>query len=100
MQDIPLFPVTVVGSLPRSKAVLKALGKRQKGLIGDKEFDSLVHEATLDALRLQEEAGVDIVTYGEQRRDNFYSFIAGHIEGHPVGHLSRDAGLCGRQGVF
>lgn len=81
MQDIPLFPVTVVGSLPRSKAVLKALGKRQKGLIGDKEFDSLVHEATLDALRLQEEAGVDIVTDGEQRRDNFYSFIAGHIEG-------------------
>lgn len=44
MQDIPLFPVTVVGSLPRSKAILKALGKRQKGLIGEKEFEFRVFE--------------------------------------------------------
>ncbi|MBW7897919.1 5-methyltetrahydropteroyltriglutamate--homocysteine methyltransferase [Candidatus Brocadiaceae bacterium B188] len=81
MLNIPLFPVTMVGSLPRSKAVIKALGRRQKGLIGDKEFDSIVCDATLEALRLQEEAGVDIVTDGEQRRDNFYSFVAGHIDG-------------------
>ena len=81
MLNIPLFPVTMVGSLPRSKAVIKALGRRQKGLIGDKEFDSIVCDATLGALRLQEEAGVDIVTDGEQRRDNFYSFVAGHIDG-------------------
>jgi 5-methyltetrahydropteroyltriglutamate--homocysteine methyltransferase len=32
--------------------------------------------AICDFVRLQEEAGVDIVTDGELRRDNFYSFVA------------------------
>lgn len=79
--DIPLFPVTVVGSLPRPKTLLKALGRRQKGAINNAEFELIAQDATREALRLQDEAGVDVVTDGEQRRDNFYSFIAGHIEG-------------------
>ena len=32
-------------------------------------------------LRRQEEAGVDIVTDGEQRRDNFFSFVAEKLDG-------------------
>lgn len=79
--DIPLFPVTVVGSLPRPKTLLKALGRRQKGAINNAEFELIAQDATREALRLQDKAGVDVVTDGEQRRDNFYSFIAGHIEG-------------------
>ena len=35
----------------------------------------------LDAIRLQENAGADIISDGEQRRDNFYSFISEHIKG-------------------
>jgi 5-methyltetrahydropteroyltriglutamate--homocysteine methyltransferase len=35
----------------------------------------------LDVLRLQDEAGVDIVTDGEQRRDNFFSFVAEKLDG-------------------
>lgn len=37
--------------------------------------------AVLEALRCQEEAGVDVVTDGEQRRDNFYSFVAEKLDG-------------------
>jgi 5-methyltetrahydropteroyltriglutamate--homocysteine methyltransferase len=33
------------------------------------------------ALAVQQAAGVDIVSDGEQRRDNFYSFIAGKVDG-------------------
>jgi len=40
-----------------------------------------VEEATLLALKQQEDAGIDIVADGEQRRDNFCSFIAESIEG-------------------
>ena len=35
----------------------------------------------LAALRAQEQAGVDLVTDGEQRRDNFYSFVAEKLDG-------------------
>ena len=38
MQSIPLFPVTGVGSLPRSEAVLKAMRQKQKGKIDAAEF--------------------------------------------------------------
>lgn len=100
MQDIPLFPVTVVGSLPRSKAVLKALGRRQKGLIGDQEFDPIAHNAVLEALRLQEGAGVDIVTDGEQRRDNFYSFVAEHVEGIQLMSLAEMLGYVEDKAAF
>jgi len=45
------------------------------------EFDRIADAAVLEVLRLQEEAGVDIVTDGEQRRDGFFSFIAEKLEG-------------------
>ncbi len=81
MNDIPLFPVTVVGSLPRSPSVLAALRKKQRGRMSPEEFTVLADAAVIDALRLQEQSGVDIVSDGEQRRDNFYSFIAEKISG-------------------
>jgi 5-methyltetrahydropteroyltriglutamate--homocysteine methyltransferase len=78
---LPLFPVTGVGSLPRSKSVLRALRQKQKGEIAPKEFDRIADEAVLAALRMQDGAGLDIVSDGEQRRDNFYSFIAEGVAG-------------------
>lgn len=81
MNNLPAFPVTVVGSLPRSRAVARALRNRQKGRIAETEFNSIADAAVLESLKLQEENGVDIVSDGEQRRDNFYSFITDSIEG-------------------
>src|SRR5439155_21236970 len=37
--------------------------------------------AVREVLAAQETAGVDLVTDGEQRRDNFYSFVAEKLEG-------------------
>src|ERR1044072_9585675 len=81
MKKYPLFPVTVVGSLPRSRLVLNALHKKQKGQITGSEFESIADEAVIEALRIQEDSGVEIVSDGEQRRDNFYSFIADSLAG-------------------
>jgi 5-methyltetrahydropteroyltriglutamate--homocysteine methyltransferase len=41
----------------------------------------MADQAVAQFLRLQEDAGVDVVTDGEQRRDNFYSFVAEKLEG-------------------
>jgi len=71
----PLFPVTVVGSWPRPRWLLDAMKRRSPDL------DAARDEATLLAVKYQEDAGVDIVTDGEQRRDNFYSFICERLEG-------------------
>ncbi len=81
MARIPLFPVTVVGSWPRSSELVQALRKRQGGEISAAEFSSLADQEVLTALKAQEEAGVDILSDGEQRRDNFYSFAVDKLSG-------------------
>ena len=81
MKNLPQFPVTVVGSLPRSRAVSRALRSRQRGRIADDAFNAIADEAVLESVELQETIGVDIITDGEQRRDNFYSFITECMDG-------------------
>jgi len=78
---LPLYPVTVVGSWPRPAYLLEALRKRQAGQLTFEEFNAVADRAVLEAVRYQEDAGVDIVSDGEQRRDNFYSFVVEKLEG-------------------
>ena len=73
--------VTMVGSWPRPRELLRAQKLKRAGKLSQEEFDAQADRAVLDLLRLQEEVGVDIVTDGEQRRDNFYSFVAEKLEG-------------------
>lgn len=78
---LPLFPVTVVGSWPRPPALLRALKQRQGGEITEAEFELAADAAVLEVVQAQEEAGVDMVSDGEQRRDNFFSFLSEKLEG-------------------
>lgn len=81
MANIPLFPVTVVGSWPRPPELIQALRRRQAEEISEDEFNSVADTAVLSALKAQEDAGVDLLSDGEQRRDNFYSYVVGKIAG-------------------
>jgi 5-methyltetrahydropteroyltriglutamate--homocysteine methyltransferase len=81
MKTWPLFPVTVVGSLPRPNALLDALRRKQTGRLRAEEFHEVAARAVQEVLTLQAQAGVDIVSDGEQHRDNFYSFITEAVDG-------------------
>ncbi len=76
-----MFFVTQVGSWPRSRELLRALREKQKNQISGKEFDSVADEAVRRCVQIQLDAGADIVVDGEQRRDNFYSFITDKVAG-------------------
>jgi 5-methyltetrahydropteroyltriglutamate--homocysteine methyltransferase len=75
MSSWPLYPVSVVGSWPRPSWLLDAMKRRRPDL------GELQDQAALLAIKLQEDAGIDLITDGEQRRDNFYSFVCGRLEG-------------------
>lgn len=74
-RPLPRFPVTTVGSWPRSSELLLAMKRRSADL------PRLQDAAVLSALRAQVDAGADLVTDGEQRRDNFTSFLSERVEG-------------------
>ena len=81
MAQTPLFPVTVVGSWPRSTELVRALRRKEAGEITLAEFNALADAEVLACIRAQEEAGVDIISDGELRRDNFYSFAVDKLTG-------------------
>ena len=81
MADTPLFPVTVVGSWPRSADLIRALRRKEAGEITLAEFNEVADDEVLACIRAQEAAGVDIISDGEQRRDNFYSFAVDKLNG-------------------
>ena len=77
---LPLFPTTVVGRWPRPPDLLRALRGYRAERLSRAEFDAAADAAVLSALRCQEEAGIDVVSDGEQRRDNFIAFVADKLE--------------------
>ncbi|HKQ57845.1 MAG TPA: cobalamin-independent methionine synthase II family protein [Candidatus Eisenbacteria bacterium] len=81
MSSLPTFPVTTVGSWPRSPGLLRALRERRRGTISADQFREVARAGVRESLRAQVEAGVDLVTDGEQQRDNFYSFVAEKLDG-------------------
>ncbi len=83
-----MFTTTQVGSWPRSKIMLKALRDHQKGRIDRRDFDAIADDEIRRCVTLQEEAGLDIVTDGELRRDSFYSFVTDKLDGTTMHSLA------------
>jgi len=83
-ERVPRFPVAMVGSWPRPPEVLAALGERRALRLTRPAFERVANEAIRELIFLQERVGVDIVTDGELRRDDFVSFIADKVGGIQV----------------
>ncbi|RXJ02444.1 5-methyltetrahydropteroyltriglutamate--homocysteine methyltransferase [Anaerobacillus alkaliphilus] len=78
---LPLFPTSLIGSMPRSKEVLKALRMVRRGTIDPGDFNKLIETETEKVIRLQENFGIDVITSGELGRDNYVSFVSDKIGG-------------------
>jgi hypothetical protein len=85
---------THVGSLAWPEALIPLLRLRERGQPYDTEaFARLVREAVADVVRKQVEAGIDIVTDGEQGKESFFGYINDRFNGFelqplPPGQIS------------
>ena len=78
---LPPFAVMGVGSWPRPGWLLRAVHEHLSGRLADEQFQQDADDAVRLAIAAQERAGVDVVTDGEQRRDNYASFVGGRLDG-------------------
>jgi hypothetical protein len=69
-----------VGSWPRPRWLLEALHAHLEGKLGDAEFEQTADDAVKLSVAAQVAAGVDVVTDGEQRRDNYASFVGARLD--------------------
>jgi 5-methyltetrahydropteroyltriglutamate--homocysteine methyltransferase len=83
----------VVGSLLRPPELLQAREDVTAGNITQAEFKAIEDQAVDEAIALQEEAGLDVVTDGEMRRLSFQSQMTAAVEG--FGEYNIDAFLWG-----
>ncbi len=74
------FSVMGIGSWPRPAWLVRALHERTEGRLPEGEFQAAADDAVRLAVRAQLDAGVDVLTDGEQRRDNYSSFVGGILD--------------------
>lgn len=87
------FRTDVVGSLLRPPELLKAREEVVAGNISREEFKAVEDRAVDEAISLQEEVGLDVITDGEMRRLSFQSQMTEAVEG--FGEHDLDAFLWG-----
>jgi 5-methyltetrahydropteroyltriglutamate--homocysteine methyltransferase len=80
---------THVGSLPRGRAVLDLLYRKENGETYDPaEFDRAMSDAVSDAVRRQVRTGIDVVSDGEMSKVGYATYIKDRLSGFD-GHYPR-----------
>ncbi len=77
---IPPLSVMGVGSWPRPRWLLEALHLHLEGRMDGEAFDETADDAVRLALQGQLDGGADVVSDGEQRRDNYASFVGARLD--------------------
>jgi 5-methyltetrahydropteroyltriglutamate--homocysteine methyltransferase len=89
---LPLFPVTSVGSFPKTDAVVAARNDFRRGKISEAQLNEIERQATAFWISKQEELGIDVLVDGEQYRGDMVAYFAERLPGFTQGGLVRSYG--------
>jgi 5-methyltetrahydropteroyltriglutamate--homocysteine methyltransferase len=81
MSELPLLPTTVIGSYPRPKWLRELIRLKRAGRASDEDLNEGMKDAAIVVMRDQMQAGVDVPTDGEVRRDEMVEFFAERLRG-------------------
>lgn len=78
---LPLFPTTSIGSFPQTDDVRQLRLALKKKQITQQEYDAAISKATIDAVRWQENIGLDILVHGEFERNDMVEYFGEQLNG-------------------
>lgn len=81
LKKLPLFPTSVIGSLPRPAWLLDTLNEYLAGRVSREVWNRACDLAVPFAVGLQETAGIDIITDGEWRREGYFQVFYERVKG-------------------
>ncbi|MCS7192997.1 MAG: methionine synthase, partial [Armatimonadetes bacterium] len=90
--ELPILPVTSVGSFPKPAYLQQARIKYRRGEISYEELHRLELQATKEVIEMQEEVEADLLVHGEMERGDMVEFFADLIEGFGRKGLVRSYG--------
>ena len=78
---LPLFPTTTIGSFPQTADVRSLRARFKKGDLTQQQYDQQIGKATEDAIRWQEEIGIDVLVHGEFERNDMVEYFGEQLAG-------------------
>ena len=78
---LPLLPTTTIGSFPQTADIRSTRARWKRGELADDEYEKFLREKTADCIRLQEEAGLDVLVHGEFERNDMVEYFGEQLDG-------------------
>lgn len=79
---LPLFPTTTIGSFPQTADVRRARASFGRGQLPEDDYDRLIEDRINEAVRWQEEIGLDVLVHGEFERNDMVKYFAERLDGY------------------
>jgi 5-methyltetrahydropteroyltriglutamate--homocysteine methyltransferase len=79
--NFPLFPTTTIGSFPQTSDIRGLRMKLKKQEISEEQYNAEIEKATTEAIRWQEEIGIDVLVHGEFERNDMVEYFGEHLNG-------------------
>jgi 5-methyltetrahydropteroyltriglutamate--homocysteine methyltransferase len=78
---LPLFPTTTIGSFPQTAAVRFARARVVRGGVVASEYERTIEGWIDDAVRWQEDIGLDVLVHGEFERNDMVKYFGEQLSG-------------------
>ncbi|MES2458540.1 MAG: 5-methyltetrahydropteroyltriglutamate--homocysteine S-methyltransferase [Bacteroidota bacterium] len=79
--NFPAFPTTTIGSFPQTDDIRQLRAKLKKGELTVAQYDEAIEQATINAIRWQEEIGLDVLVHGEFERNDMVEYFGEQLDG-------------------
>jgi 5-methyltetrahydropteroyltriglutamate--homocysteine methyltransferase len=79
--DLPLLPITTIGSFPQTAEVRDLRSRYQRGDLDAAQYETRMRSFVKEAVRLQEDVGLDVLVHGEFERSDMVEYFAAHLTG-------------------
>lgn len=79
--NLPLFPTTTIGSFPQTDDIRKLRADFKKGHINQEQYDAEIAKETIEAIKWQENTGIDVLVHGEFERNDMVEYFGERLDG-------------------
>jgi 5-methyltetrahydropteroyltriglutamate--homocysteine methyltransferase len=81
---LPIFPTTTIGSFPQTAEIRAKRAAQASGEISQQEYDDFLRAETRRCVRLQDEAGLDVLVHGEFERNDMVEYFGELLRGFAI----------------
>jgi 5-methyltetrahydropteroyltriglutamate--homocysteine methyltransferase len=78
---LPLLPTTSIGSLPQTREIRELRASFKKGGIDQASYENVLEDKTAEAMRWQDEIGIDVPVHGEYERNDMVEYFGEQLNG-------------------